>query len=57
MVGDGQLKHWHMVAQGQLQGFGICRTLFGVHEKESDGASFDQLSIGAPFGVLSFQVL
>ena len=22
-----QLKHWHLVAQGQLQGFGICRTL------------------------------
>ena len=27
MVGDGQLKHWHLVAQGQLQGLGICRTL------------------------------
>ena len=27
MVGDGQLKHRHLVAQGQLQGLGICRTL------------------------------
>ena len=27
MIGDGQLKHWHLVAQGQLQGLGICRTL------------------------------
>ena len=30
MVGDGQLKHWHLVAQGQLQGLGICRTLMSV---------------------------
>ena len=37
MVGDGQLKHWHLVAQGQLQGLGICRTLMYVWDAVPGG--------------------